>query len=673
MGSSGEEAMTFAARDHNRSKRIEGRRSTDSNSAPVSRGEARHNPIWQSLATRPGAIQAKLTVSQVDDPYEREADRVADQVTRMPDPQASGDALSVTPVTSYRAQRKCAECREEDEEGRLQRKESSAAEAPGTVPPMVHEALNSPGQPLDAATRAYAEPRFGYDFSRVRIHTDAQAAESARAMNAAAYTVGSDVMFDRGQHAPETVEGRNLLAHELTHVVQQSNGDVAHVQCKSYAEEINEALDEPYADRFTAPVALDRIQSLSAVDFNDTLQAMVSAGTMFDLAYNLSEQDRERFLSLLANRGTAEVQSDVIAAVPFFHENYATQLSVLGRKFVPTLGDPIAPPSQSLKAQLISSNPSAPFTGAGARGTRPDESASGLAEGEPFGMASVYNDLQALYVLWGRAEEMYGEDNWRRITFSQRMPGFEMFYDWSNPLKTPDSWLANLSQSERRDQVAVLFGQEIATGYPSAYGANIPQRIQVVRAAAEKHNLEPELVAAIILAEQRDQSLREDVADWYSGGSLGLGQIQPKTAKDYRLFEDLISYSPLYTEELAFNRSKIITTTTNTPGPLDSEIPYLLASDEFNIFAVAKYLRVLADYAAELDINSESLKNTRDEYKSIDLHLYSLHSSSWTDDHIRLIASEYTSKPFDDDLRPLWGEFVLEAYKDVKGSDYFNY
>jgi hypothetical protein len=90
------------------------------------------------------------------------------------------------------------------------------------TPPIVHEVLNSPGWPLDGATRAFMEPRFGYDFSRVRVHTDARAGESAQAVNALAYTVGTDVVFRSGHYAPATLRGNQLLAHELTHVVQQS-------------------------------------------------------------------------------------------------------------------------------------------------------------------------------------------------------------------------------------------------------------------------------------------------------------------------------------------------------------------------------------------------------------------------------------------------------------------
>jgi hypothetical protein len=105
----------------------------------------------------------------------------------------------------------------------MQRRAADRTE-PSTVPPMVHNVLRSPGQSLDAATLAFTEPRFGHDFSQVRVHTDAQAAESAQAVHALAYTVGRDVVFGAGQYSPATTTGRGLLAHELAHVVQQSQG-----------------------------------------------------------------------------------------------------------------------------------------------------------------------------------------------------------------------------------------------------------------------------------------------------------------------------------------------------------------------------------------------------------------------------------------------------------------
>jgi hypothetical protein len=138
-----------------------------------------------------------------------------------------------TPVAGYTLQRACAcgqhsgnggECEEckKKREGALQRSAVNAAPT-HEVPPIVHEVLRSPGRPLDAATRAFMEPRFGHDFSSVRVHTDAKAAESARAVNALAYTVGQSIVFDDGLYSPNSLAGRSLLAHELVHTVQQAH------------------------------------------------------------------------------------------------------------------------------------------------------------------------------------------------------------------------------------------------------------------------------------------------------------------------------------------------------------------------------------------------------------------------------------------------------------------
>jgi hypothetical protein len=112
----------------------------------------------------------------------------------------------------------CQECRKK----RLQRSASASAPSPGTAPAAVHEALRSPGEPLDAPTRAFMEPRFGHSFADVRVHADAAAARSASAVGARAYAVGRDVVFGAGMYAPARTDGRRLIAHELAHVVQQS-------------------------------------------------------------------------------------------------------------------------------------------------------------------------------------------------------------------------------------------------------------------------------------------------------------------------------------------------------------------------------------------------------------------------------------------------------------------
>jgi hypothetical protein len=90
-----------------------------------------------------------------------------------------------------------------------------------SVPPIVHEVLRSPGRPLDSKTRDFMETRFGYDFSNVRVHTDDKAMKSTQLVDAKAYTLGNKIVFGVGQYSPKTAGGRFLLAHELTHVVQQ--------------------------------------------------------------------------------------------------------------------------------------------------------------------------------------------------------------------------------------------------------------------------------------------------------------------------------------------------------------------------------------------------------------------------------------------------------------------
>jgi hypothetical protein len=148
----------------------------------------------------------------LDDPLEREADRVAERVMRMP---ASRVSISPGPL---QVSRRCASCKDEEDGRIVQTKPAdSTAVGGGDVPGVVHEALRKPGQPLDVASRSFFEPRFGRDFSRVRVHTGGLAAESARALDALAYTVGDQIVFADGQS-----QRRGLLAHELAHVVQQS-------------------------------------------------------------------------------------------------------------------------------------------------------------------------------------------------------------------------------------------------------------------------------------------------------------------------------------------------------------------------------------------------------------------------------------------------------------------
>jgi peptidoglycan hydrolase-like protein with peptidoglycan-binding domain len=198
-------------------------------------------------------FQPKLTINKPNDVYEQEADAVADKVMRMERP---GVQLKPLPIAAV--QRKCAHC--EEEEKTLQRKAIPAVETGIQLKPLPGEILqrtcaqceekekklqrkeindsttstgnnlnnyvaqlNGNGQSLSKEVRNFYEPRFGRDFSNVRIHADNVAAKSAQSINALAYTSGNNIVFNNGQYAPGTDTGKRLLGHELTHVVQQSS------------------------------------------------------------------------------------------------------------------------------------------------------------------------------------------------------------------------------------------------------------------------------------------------------------------------------------------------------------------------------------------------------------------------------------------------------------------
>lgn len=148
-----------------------------------------------------------------------------------------------------RGEAECAECRKR----KLQRRAAGHG-GPAVAPPIVHEVIGTPGHALDAGTRAFMEPRFGHDFSRVRVHAGTRAAASARAVGAQAYTVGPHVVFGADQYAPRTVDGQRLLAHELAHVVQQS-GAGAGAPLGSLAVEASDAASEQQAEVVSARVA----------------------------------------------------------------------------------------------------------------------------------------------------------------------------------------------------------------------------------------------------------------------------------------------------------------------------------------------------------------------------------------------------------------------------------
>jgi Domain of unknown function (DUF4157) len=169
-----------------------------------------------------------LAIGAPHDVYEQEADRVAERVTRAPE-------AGIVPAPP-RISRKCVAC--EPEAPAAQRNSTSGRDHGGEAPALVHEVVGSPGRALDTASRAYFEPRFGRALGEVRIHDDARAASSARRVNALAYTLGQHIVFGAGAYGPRSDTGRRLLAHELTHVLQQGAAPAAATHSPAEAEDL---------------------------------------------------------------------------------------------------------------------------------------------------------------------------------------------------------------------------------------------------------------------------------------------------------------------------------------------------------------------------------------------------------------------------------------------------
>ena len=210
---------------------------------------AAFNPIaLLSRSTEEDYPQAKLKVGSPGDIYEQEADQTAERVMSMPGPVAQRqieeeeqeEPIQEKSLLQLQAEeeeepvqeKSILQLQDEEEEESLQTK-SKPGETP-TANPSLESQINSlkgGGRPLPKSTRAFFEPRFDRDFSNVRVHTDSKVSETAKAVNAQVFTTGSNIAFAQGKYDPETSSGKRLLAHELTHVVQQRNGNSI-IQCQ---------------------------------------------------------------------------------------------------------------------------------------------------------------------------------------------------------------------------------------------------------------------------------------------------------------------------------------------------------------------------------------------------------------------------------------------------------
>ncbi|MDA8708257.1 hypothetical protein N9M10_02685 [Hellea sp.] len=204
-----------------------------------------------------------------------------------------------------------------------------------------------------------------------------------------------------------------------------------------------------------------------------------------------------------------------------------------------------------------------------------------------------------------------------------------------------------------KSQVSQFLCLNINSIFPDTYNG-LPSRREVIASAAEAFKLTPEIVAALLMTEQLDQSRNEDAADFQGAvsilnkdTSIGLGQVVVSTAQKHKLFSKLLK-----------------TTTTNKLS--HSAVAYLLASDEFNIFAVANYIRIVADAGSK--VNIKSVPKTKAAFPNINMPIYASHASLWPEDNIAALASEYTSTAWDDKLVGDWGVLTLITHGAVKSS-----
>jgi Domain of unknown function (DUF4157) len=282
-----------------------------------------------------GSLQRKLSIGSAGDESEQQAETIAAKVLRMPSPTV---------------QRQCScggdrvRCKPKRNEERLQRISLSApgpAALPPSVsfhvPPVVTETLRSPGVALDAETQNYMEERFGYGFGHVRVHTDSKATESAAAVAAHAYTVGSDVVFGAGRYAPNSAEGRHLLAHELTHVIQQGS-DRATPRLQRFAASETNRIAPTFADMLTQVKTLvdaSRLENLGDVVDLDNLVEIAGGQAAYRKLDEKTGSKHDTIKSRLFNRYQFTCRCGLLDMRHFFQIMY---IAWFGRYIKPSFG-----------------------------------------------------------------------------------------------------------------------------------------------------------------------------------------------------------------------------------------------------------------------------------------------------------------------------------------------
>lgn len=568
--------------------------------------------------------------------------------------------------------------RDQVEAERLARSIESAPPAHGARPliplsaPLMQPGVDSllpPGESPEREDLRPSEQALGFDFSKVRIHRDNDAARACTWIGAKAMTIGHHVYFDHDRYNPKTQSGRSLLQHELAHVAQSSHSsDPLGVLARDRSANVlsNFEFFDGAADHANG---LALLLGMNDTDFNDTMASLIRSGGFDRITSRLNQSQNRQLLLALGSRGTPANRDAALAAQPLFDLTGFGSATVYSQQYVGDYGARAPSLASGTRARVVPTGPSSSFTGSGATGVNPQAAPMALSDMEEMrcqAWASTRTSISWTDRLSSGCFTQPPSPTGLGVQHHQytRTPGFEMLYDWSNPIKgSLAAYTASLTAADLQDQARVLLSQPISTHFASSYAGRLPDRAQLVRAAARRHRLTPQVVAAIIFAEQRDQSVREDAADYAAGTiahrastSIGLGQVTGTAVRRHDLFADLAS--PSLRAVLA--RPTDVST---------SRIATLLASDEFNIFATARYIRIVADIGATK--TPAMLPNTMATYPGLNLSLYSQDASQWTEDHVACLGSEYTSAPFDDNLSRGWGEHVRQAFQDVQAAGMF--
>ena len=555
--------------------------------------------------------------------------------------------------------------------------------------PAAAEGMYSDGAPLPSGVRAAMEACFGEALDDVRLHDGPTAHRSAHSLGARAYTAGSHIVLGDQVSMTEVNKPRShLLTHELTHVLQHRraenqaitdriapSGGAAEREAernswlnthrlpvspvRTVAEGIaptptsaSVEYDLSYAANDWVVTAAEERQILNALGSDPDLSATITdlkAAGMLDALFDRVDEpaNRRRLLHLLGRGLNTAARALVEPYVRGLGTGAELQFN-LGRFGVTSAAPAFNPAvleaavvgtARTSRAGHSGGHLTDPFTGVGATGVIPVTRYVGTFYITP-GVPQIPLEDQALLAV-GHVGTVA---------------------TYSNPLGHLSAYLGGLSGTRRTQQAELLLKRPIASVEAASYGGNLPSRAQVIRAAAGAHNLHGSLLAAFILAEQRDQTQAEDAKDYQGATSLlqgntsiGLGQVVVSTARSRDLFADLVT-TPTRTAR-GLNK---------TSGSGHGETATLLASDEYNIFAAARYIRQVADRGSTLSL--ATLPNTAATYPGISLPAYAGNSSTWPPDNIRALGSEYTSTAWDDSLHPAWGEFVYQAYLDVSAT-----